>query len=80
MSLSIKHRSGGEILAAAFEQHCTMADVYRERYASVPVKVRKHRPMTISMLLGIRLLQLKAQRLVRERAERREVFGNLYGD
>ena len=74
MTISIKHRSGGEILAAAQEQHDFVADSYRTLYP-VPVKVRKPRPMPIGVLLGIRLMQLNAKRIVRERAEYRAKHG-----
>lgn len=74
MTISIKHRSGGEILAAALQQHDFVADSYRALYP-VPVKVRKPRRMTIGVLLGIRLMQLNAKRIVRERAEYRAKHG-----
>ncbi len=74
MTISIKHVSGGEILAAALQQHDFVADSYRTLYP-VPVKVRKPRPMTIGMLLGLRLMQLNAKRIVRERAEYRAKHG-----
>jgi len=79
MTISIKHRSGETILRTelaqvAQQQHDFVADSYRALYP-VPVKVRKHRPMTIGVLLGIRLLQLKAKRVVRERAEYRAAHG-----
>lgn len=74
MTISIKHRSGGEILAAALQQHDFVADSYRTLYP-VPVKVRKPRRMTISVLLGARLMQLSASRIARERAEYRAKHG-----
>lgn len=74
MTISIKHVSGGEILAAARQQHDFVADSYRTLYP-VPVKVRKPRPMTIGMLLGLRLMQLNAKRIVRERAAYRAAHG-----
>ena len=79
MTISIKHRSGDTILRTelaqlAMQQHDFVADSYRTLYP-VPVKVRKPRRMTIGVLLGIRLMQLSAKRIVRERAEYRAKHG-----
>jgi hypothetical protein len=70
MTISIKHRSGGTLagmleLAQLF--HDNMADLYREQYAAVPVKVRKHRHLTLGGMLERRIMQLDAKRIVRER-------------
>lgn len=74
MTISIKRRSGGEILAAAIQQHDFVADSYRTLYP-VPVKARKPRRMTIGVLLGVRLMQLNAVRIARERAAYRKAHG-----
>lgn len=43
MTIHIKHVSGGSIVGLALLFHESVADMYRERYAAVPVKTRKHR-------------------------------------
>jgi predicted metalloprotease with PDZ domain len=79
MTISIKHRSGDTILRtelaqAAQQQHDFVADSYRTLYP-VPVKVRKHRPMTIGMLLQLRLNQLTAKSIAKTRAKRKLIYG-----
>jgi len=79
MTINLKRRSGDTILRnelaqAAVQQHDFVADSYRTLYPA-PVKVRKPRPMTIGMLLGIRIMQIDAKRIVRERAEYRAKHG-----
>lgn len=44
----------------------------------VPVTVRKHRKLTIAGLLQMRLAQLNAQRIVREKAEYRAAIAAQY--
>lgn len=59
MTISIKHRSGGTLSALEVQLelaklwHESLAEMYREKYAAVPVKVRKHR-MTTEQLLATR--------------------------
>lgn len=67
MTIHIKHSSGGSIVELAKLWHDSIADMYRAKYALVPVKVRKRRTIKIGGLLERRLMQLKAQRIVRER-------------
>jgi hypothetical protein len=79
MTIHIKHSSGNTILRTelaqlAMQQHDFVADSYRALYP-VPVKVRKPRRMTISVLLGARLMQLNAMRIARERAAYRKAHG-----
>lgn len=71
MTITIKRRSGGTIagmIALAELFHGNMAEMYREKYAAVPVKVRKHR-MTEERIMAMRAAQQRNARstLMRQR-------------
>jgi hypothetical protein len=78
MTISIKRRSGGEILAAAREQQFNMAEVYRARYAAVPV-TKKHPRSTLSVRLKAALWrsidQTYACNFVSRQAQLRKQYG-----
>jgi hypothetical protein len=73
MTISIKRRSGGEILHVAQAFHTSIADAYREKYAAVPVK-RKHPRTSVSVKLQTAFVKLRAQDFVKRIAEIRAKY------
>lgn len=73
MTISIKRRSGGEILHIAQAFHDSIADAYAAKYAAVPV-TKRHPRTTIAVKLQAKMTRIYARSFVEQRAEIRRQY------